>query len=137
MSILKLAATAGVVTASVLYALGKSKDKEQSEDFASNVDSDIQTLLEKAAMVNCSHQQLFSCPVPNGSLGENLYSIKLRVCRVENLYERTVTVTAMSNGRKEEFEAMRKYDSDYLPSAIMCELLKSDKSSVEWLIYSK
>ena len=142
MSILKLA-TSGVklvaataLAAGGLYALGKSKDNEQTNDFASNIDTDIQKLLEKAGLSELSSRRLFSQPAQSGTLNRNLDSIKLRIRRTENLYERVVIVSAVVNGQKQDIEATRNYDSDHVPLSVSEELLKSGKSSVEWIIYA-
>lgn len=130
-----VAATA--LAAGGLYALGKSKDNKQSNDFTSNIDADIQKLLEKAGMPELSSRCLFSQPAHCGTLNGNLDSIKLRIRRVESLYERTVIVSAVVNGQEQDIETTRNYDSDYMPIKITEEMLKSGKSSIEWVIYSK
>ena len=130
-----VAATA--LAAGGLYALGKSKDNKQSNDFTSNIDADIQKLLEKAGMPELSSRCLFSQPAHCGTLNGNLDSIKLRIRRVESLYERTVIVSAVVSGQKQDIEATRNYDSDYMPISITEEILKSGKPFVEWVIYSK
>ena len=130
-----LAATA--LAAGGFYALGKSKDSEQSNDFASNIDVDIQKLLERADMPELSSRCLFSQPAQGGTLNANLDSIKLRIRRTESMYERTVIVSATVNGQEQDIEATRNYDSDYMPIQITEEILKSGKSSIEWVIYSK
>ena len=143
MSILKLTATgvklaaAGALALGGLYALGKSKDNEQSNDFASNVDADIKTLLAKVGMSELQSKNLFSSPEPCGTLNANLVSVVLRIRRSEGLYERAVVVSVMANGRVQDIEATRNYDSDHMPVSIVDEILKSGKSSGEWLIYSK
>lgn len=143
MGILKLTATgvklvaAGALAVGGLYALGKSKDNEQSKDFASNVDVDIKTLLAKAGISELQSKNLFANPEPSGTLNENLVSVILHIRRSEGLYERTVLVRVAANGQTRDLEATRSYDSDHLPVAIVDEILKSRKSAVEWLIYSK
>lgn len=143
MGILKLATTGAKLVAATalaaggLYALGKSKDNEQANDFASNIDADIQKLLEKAGMSELSSRRLFTQPVQGGTLNGNLDSIKLRICRTGSLYERIVVVSVVVNGQKQDIEATRNYDSDYMPISITEEMLRSGKPSVEWMIYSK
>ena len=118
-------------------ALGKSKDSERSNDFASNIDVDIQKLLERAGMPELSSSRLFSQPAQGGTLNANLDSIKLRIRRTESMYERTVIVSATVNGQEQDIEATRNYESDYMPIQITEEMLKSGKSSIECVIYSK
>ena len=128
---------AGALAVGGLYALGKSKDKNQSDSFAANVDADIKTLLARAGVSELQSKNLFSDPAPSGTLDANLLSIILRISRGDGLYARSVTVKTTAGGIAREFEATRNYDSDHMPVAIVDEILKSGRTTIEWMIYSK